>query len=249
MSEPLVEFFRAYPGARSPFRADKSALGTIPAAAYKYCAALTTASSYGWYVFSPLDFTVNWDGLDAIWTYEGCDEWHALNTTQLPDFPEYFNRHAPTRLHGRSPPFVSLSSHPGLLQIWSGFFVRTAPGWSLNIRPVVNYPTSRNYELFEGIVETDHWFGPLFVNLRINRPDYPVRFAKELPLFQVQAIPRVAYLDESHSRVKVHEDLRAFTETEWLAYENTIVKPSLDPHRAIAEYAVRTRKREKRNPV
>jgi Family of unknown function (DUF6065) len=246
MKEHLLKIFRLIPSARLPIRADKSALGTLPVAGYKYCSALTTASANGWYVFSPLSFTINWDGCEAIWTYEGAEGWYPLTTAQYPDFVGLFDRTAPKALRGKSPPFLSLTAQPGVLQLWTGLFARTAPEWSLLIRPIANYPRSRNYELFEGIVETDRWFGPLFINLRLTRQDYPIHFDANMPLFQIQLQPRSAYLEEALSRVGIFDNLSDLGLEEWSDYEKTIVQPNLDPNRLPGAYATRTRKREKR---
>ena len=51
-SDKLVEFFCMSPQVIPPMRADKSALGGIPAAAHQYCEALRMASGFGWYVFA-----------------------------------------------------------------------------------------------------------------------------------------------------------------------------------------------------
>ncbi len=67
---------------------------------------------------------------------------------------------------------------------------RTAPGWSLLVRPPANLPRSLGYECFEGIVETDRWFGPLFVNLRLTRTNVPIEFDADFPLLQVQPVHR-----------------------------------------------------------
>ncbi len=239
----LITFFRAIPDCRLPVRADRSALGTIPVAAYKHCEALTTASGLGWYVFSPLNFTVQWDGAEVIWTYEGADAWFPLTSAQYPGFAEYFDANAPEAVRGYSPPFLASTAIPGLLQIWTGLFVKTAPDWSLRVRPLVNLPVNRNYELYEGIVETDRWFGPLFTNLRLSRQDYPISFSTELPLFQVQLQPRSSYLEESMKRCALIEEPLALSAADWEAFAATIVRPSANPHRPLADYAVRTRKR------
>jgi Family of unknown function (DUF6065) len=245
VNDKLLKIYKAIPAARMPVRADKSALGTLPVAAFKYCAAVTTASGNGWYVFPPLGFTVNWDGAEAIWTYDGAESWYPLLSTQYPDYIEQFDEAAPSHLKGKSPPFLSMTAQPGVLQIWSGLFVRTAPEWSLLTRPVVNYPGSRNYEFFEGIVETDRWFGPLFIVFRLTRQDFPITFRADMPLFQIQLAPRAAYLEDALSRVEMIDGLSNFDAEDWSAYEKTIVQPNLDPNRPTAAYAVRTRKREK----
>jgi hypothetical protein len=242
-AESLIKFYRAIPECRLPIRADRSALGTIPVAAYKHCEALTTASGLGWYVFSPLDFTVQWDGAEVIWTYEGEDAWFPLTSAQYPGFADFFDRNAPESVRGYAPSFLASTAIPGLLQVWTGLFVKTAPDWSLHVRPLANLPVNRNYELYEGIVETDRWFGPLFINLRLSRQDHPISFTTELPLFQVQVLPRVAYLEESMKRCAIVEEPLALTAADWDAFATTIVKPNANPHRPLADYAVRTRKR------
>src|SRR5437016_6504113 len=54
--DPIVTFYRAIPESFEPMRADRSALGVIPTAAFQYCEALTSASAFGWYLFSPMTF-------------------------------------------------------------------------------------------------------------------------------------------------------------------------------------------------
>ena len=51
---------------------------------------------------------------------------------------------------------------------------RTAPDWSLLIRAPANLASPGGYSLYEGIVETDRWFGPLFTNLRLTQTHKPV---------------------------------------------------------------------------
>lgn len=228
-----------------PVRADRTALGTLPSAAYKHCEAATTASGTGWYVFSPLDFTVVWDGSEVLWTYEGTDAWYPLRTAQFPGFAELFDAHAPAHLRGYSPPFLTSTAQPGILQIWSGLLVRTALEWSTLVRPLVNYPASNNYMLFEGIVETDRWFGPLFINLRLTRPDHPIHFGTDLPLFQVQSVPRAAYSRATQSACTFVDEPFALTPADWVSLEQSVLRgPHAEP-KEVGTYAaaVRTRSR------
>ena len=57
------------------------------------------------------------------------------------------------------------------------------------VRAPANVPRSGNYELFEGIIETDHWFGPLITNMRLTKTDVPIDFRADFPLLQVQPTP------------------------------------------------------------
>ena len=67
--DPIVTFYRAIPESFEPMRADRSALGVIPTAAFQYCEALTSASAFGWYAFAPMTFYLQWDGTDVIWSH------------------------------------------------------------------------------------------------------------------------------------------------------------------------------------
>ena len=72
---PALRFYRLYPDARLPERADRAAGGSMPLRAFRYCEAMTTASSFGWYVFAPMDFSLMWDGEDIFWHCALLDDW------------------------------------------------------------------------------------------------------------------------------------------------------------------------------
>ena len=61
--------------------------------------------------------------------------------------------------------------------------------------------------MYEGIVETDRWFGPLFTNLRFTRTDVPVRLRADFPLAQVQPLPRLAYADSTLAATDTTADI------------------------------------------
>ena len=86
----------------------------------------------------------------------------------VPGFADYFDKTAPADMQSFSPSFLAAFKEPGVVQIWSGLIARTAPEWSLLIRSPVNLAHSQGYEHYEGIIETDRWFGPLFTNVRLN---------------------------------------------------------------------------------
>jgi hypothetical protein len=123
----LVTFLRAIPECRLPIRADRSALGTLPVAAYRHCVAVTAASGYGWYVFSPLEFSLVWDGADMLWNYGEDDAWYPLSSAQFPGFQAFWRRAAPSDLKDFAPPFLANTSQSGMVQFWTGLFVKSAP--------------------------------------------------------------------------------------------------------------------------
>ena len=229
--------------ARAPIRADRSAAGTLPTRATRYCEAATSAAGFGWWVFPPTDLTLLWDGDSIFWQYD--DEWLALTAAQFPNFSRIFNSAAPANLAGCAPPFLTVLPEPGTLQIWTGLIAQTAPDWSLLIRPPANLPLQGGYALYEGIVETDRWFGPLFTNLRFTRSNSPIRLASNFPLAQVQPIPRYIYSDEILSSANLTSDIAALTTTEWDAYRASVVEPNSRPNRPFGTYSVAARKRRR----
>ena len=240
---PLVEFFQMVPNGAAPRRADKSVGGVIPARALRYCEAITSASAFGWYVFLPMSFKVVWDGHDMLWTHPGVDEWLPLtrDAVQYPGFSQQFDQSAPYDVRGFCPPFLAPSIQPGQLQIWTGCIAKTAPGWSLLVRGVANLPHSQSYQVLEGIIETDHWFGPLFDNVRILKTDVPVDFRTDVPFLQVQPVRKEIYADKLLQNFAV-KDIAQLSPEDWEAFHATVVVPNTSPERKRGQYAVQARK-------
>jgi hypothetical protein len=238
---PLVRFIRVMPGGRDPIRADRSALGTLPAAAFQYCEAVTSASAFGYYVFLPRTFWVRWDGTDAHYTYEGVDEWLPVKGDLPPDHEEWFDGVAPDDIKGYCPPWVAQTLAPGVIQFWTGLFMTTREGWSSLVRPMANVPRSKQYEVYEGLVETDRWFGPLFINIRMTAIDQPVELPADRPLFQLQPLERRTYAEKQLKTMQVisSDEMSA---SDWDRYRTTMVGPANTP-RAPGAYAVAVRKR------
>ncbi len=240
---PLVVFHRFVTQARLPQRADRSALGSLPTRAFRYCEAVTSAAGFGYYVFSPIDFSLMWDGTSISWSYKGGPGWMALSSAQFPGFADQFDEEAPEGIKGFAPPFVSAIQEPGLVQLWSGLVCRTPPGISLLLRAPANLPRPGGYELYEGIIETDRWFGPLFAALRLTRTHQPVEFSSEYPLFQVQPIPRDVYSDATLNEYEIAPELHQLTGQDWDDYYQTVVRPNVADKRPRGSYAATTRKR------
>ncbi|HYF08021.1 MAG TPA: DUF6065 family protein [Acetobacteraceae bacterium] len=242
MTEPIVRFHRLIPSVPAPERADRSGLGMLPTRAFRYCDAVTTAAGFGWHVFAPLDFSLLWDGEEVCWTMDGLDEWLPLGAAQFPDFRTLFDSAAPEDVQGYSPPFLSAIPEPGVVQVWTGLLARTAPGWSLLLRAPANLPKAPGYEAYEGVVETDRWFLPLFINLRLTRTDSPVLISTERPLLQAQPLPQFAYADSVLNAAPLVEALESWGEAEWNAYRRTIVEPSVNPEPTPGRYATEVRR-------
>jgi hypothetical protein len=244
MSAPkLITFHRFIPTARLPQRADRSAAGSLPTRAFRYCEPATSAAGFGYYLFPPIGFSVQWDGHDIMWTYEGVGEWFPLSAVQFPGFSDIFDAQAPDEIKGFSPPFLGALQEPGLIQLWTGYIARTAPGYSLLVRAPANLPRHGGYEVFEGIVETDRWFGPLITNLRLTRTNVPIDFRPDYPLLQVQPIPRFVYEDQHLNNYEIVPELTQLTDEDWGNYYNTVVRPNSQIVRPRGQYAAAARKR------
>ncbi len=239
----LITFHRMVPNARLPQRADRSAAGSLPTRAFRYCEPATSASGFGYYMFPPIGFSVMWDGHDILWTYEGVGEWFPLKSVQFPGFRDQFEATAPDEIKDFSPPFLGALQESGLIQLWTGFVVRTAPGYSLLVRAPANLPRPGGYEHFEGIVETDRWFGPLITNIRLTKTDVPIDFRPDYPLLQVQPIPRHIYDDSHLNNYELVPKLEQFTPEDWDDYYDTVVRPHVQEHRPRGQYAAIARKR------
>ena len=114
---PLVTFHRFIPTARLPQRADRSAAGSLPTRAFRYCEPSTSASGYGYYIFPPISFSLQWDGRDVMWTWEGAGTWLPLKSAQFPNFRDLFDSVAPAEIREYSPPFLGALQEPGLIQL------------------------------------------------------------------------------------------------------------------------------------
>src|SRR6195952_4861566 len=224
---PRLRFHRMVKQARPPERADRAAAGTLPTRAFRYCDAVTSAAGYGWWVFAPIGLQLIWDGHDIFWYFDGASDWMPLSpSAQFPDFSGPCNTSSPATRPGCAPPFLTALPEPGVVQIWTGLMAHTAPGLSLLVRPPANLAPPGGYSLYEGIVETDCWFGPLFTNLRLTRTHKPVHLRADFPLLQVQPLPREAYAEQTLNSTDIVPDMVGMTPDDWNAYQATIVTPN-----------------------
>ena len=106
-------------------------------------------------------------------------------------------------------------------------------------------PRSLAYDVYEGIVESDRWFGPLFTNLRLIKTDVPIQFSSETPIVQVQPLHRSTYAEDVSNRFGLVRELAEFPAQAWTRYEESIVKPNLDPARPVGAYATEVRRRRR----
>ena len=105
----------------------------------------------------------------------------------------------------------------------------------------MNIPRTQGYEHFEGIIESEIWFGPLFTNIRLTRTNSPVEFHVRYPLFQVQPLLRNCYSGVAFEVVGLEE----MSASDWQNFETTM-KPNTHQMRVLGHYAADTRRRSRR---
>lgn len=190
---PPIRFISALSGLIPPMPGDRSALGSAPAAAFQYCEAMAMASAFGWTLFPPCGLHLRWTGREAEIFHSG--GWHNLDTLAFgPEEQAEWDENAPAALTGRMPYAAQKLFVPGIVQIWTGYFIESDPDWSVLIRPLPNVPGPDTHFLYEGIVETDQFRPcPLFVNIRLLKTDREIILRATDPLFTVQPVHRSAY--------------------------------------------------------
>src|SRR5437763_15508393 len=116
--EPIIcQFYRLIPGAPEPRRADRSAEGTLPVNAYRYCEAIASASSFGWYLYPPLSFSLWWDGPEIGGTMEAPVGWYALGGAKYPGFGRPSEKFGPDALEDPAPQFLVRGMLRGVVRI------------------------------------------------------------------------------------------------------------------------------------
>ena len=243
----LAKFYRWIPNAPAPMRADRSAAGTIPVRAYRYCEALCTASALGYYFFPAVNFNVVWDGVQFLWAAEGDEEYSVLEQGQAPGFEEYFDNAAPEDIRGFHPPLLTRGTMPGLLQMWSGWLGRTAPGYGLHVRGMINIPVRGRYFSYEGIIETDRWFGPIFINHQVLETDKPIHFRTDYPFLQAIPVKKEYYEESQFNRFELVQSLDDMTDNDWDEFRTTLVEPNMLQDRGFGHYASEVRKSRRRS--
>lgn len=185
----VLTFHKSHPDLIAPMAADKSALGTLPLPAFQYCEALRQGSALGWYIFPPRAITLRFDGRFVFAVNDG-------HLARLEDqflgeeFTQHWARVAPDQFREQEIPWITSFDNAGLVQIWSGLFVSTAPEWQVLIKPLANIPKRTELIEYEGLVRTDKFKPlPLFYNFNITATHMDIRLDPQYPLFQVVALP------------------------------------------------------------
>lgn len=174
--------------------AEKTLNGTANEGGNKWCHPYSTANKLGWWVTSPVDMDIQWDGnqfqYEILSEYpEEEAEW--VRTIILPEDNVDADKWCP--IEGGRTKFSFGIVEPAVLQIWTGLIFKTPPGWGLHIRSPINCDR-RPYRVMEGILETDWMQYDIWINLvfesqekvEIRRDAFP-------PLAQLIPVHRSTY--------------------------------------------------------
>jgi hypothetical protein len=224
---PFVVFHQLFPEAPAPRPADPTLAGSVPLRAWRHCLPFTSASGFGWYLFPPIEFSLLSDGDVVYWRASTAERWRVLDAPALlPGFADHCVQVGADELTGGgAPPFLGRGSEPNLVQIWTGILARTQPGWSLSLRPVANHPRDSRFEILDGLVQTDIWFGPLVTPVRLRKTDEAIRLLPSQPLCQLQPVLTDSYTRADHTTYEVRHGVAAMTDDDWRYYRQSLPGP------------------------
>lgn len=241
----LITFYQLIQGGFPPRLASQSANGTLPTDGFRYCEPLRAASSFGWYVYLPVDLWLLWDGCETQWSLDEGQTWYPLaEAIQYPGFSNEFDDAAPEACRGYAPPFLTRGVEHDILQVWTGVVAATEPDICALVRGPANLSWRTDFSVLEGIIETDRWFGPLFTNIRLRKIDSPIVFRGIQPFLQVQPVPKAVLNHVMNGQPAVHGGLVSLEMEQWERFEATVVH-RMKTRKRLGDYAVEVRKKRR----
>lgn len=239
---PGANFFGITPLEMMPRAAKRDGGGSLPVRAVRYCEAVTSACAFGWWLYPPMDAWLLWDGFTVFYSLDSENYEPLDDSCEFPGMADALAQHLPSNIAPVSSALFTALPEPGVVQVCLGLIARTAPGWSMLLRRPANLPLFGGYDPIEGIIETDWWRAPLFINLRLTRTHTPIRLHARAPLVQAQPIPRWLYQPNIMQDMRCG-DLSAMTSEDWAAWDEGFAEPANRPLRRDGEYALTSRKR------
>ena len=164
------------------------------------------------------------------------------SAVQFPNYADEFDATAPEFLRGCSPPFLTALPEAGAIQMWTGLLAKTRPGWSLSVRPPVNIPAIPGIVPWEGIIETDIWFGPVFTNFgAFTKTDMTVHIRAREPIIQLQPVLNW-HIGRKSSPLSSAREVTDLSDADWHRLGEVLL-PHPNPTIRQGEYTVTVRKR------
>ncbi|MCF6277999.1 MAG: hypothetical protein L3J16_04520, partial [Anaerolineales bacterium] len=116
---------------------------------------------------------------------EGDDKWSALDRFFLSDAVDEYLQTAPTVVSDCYPSFLDAFKDGNIVQVWSGYALKTDDSHCHLVRAPINLPLSGSFQHFEGLIDSSWHVGPLLINIRLIKQDIPIHFPKHRPLMQL----------------------------------------------------------------
>jgi hypothetical protein len=220
VDRPLIELFSLYPSTPLPEPASSSMKGSIPLRAMQYCGPLTSASGFGFYLYSPVDFALRWDGDFSEFSLLEDNEpvkWQSMTgnvSQQIPDAAEVWTSMSPERraqLLDAGEDELSLINFdprdPNTFEMHIGIVARTPPGWSILSRGVPNLRPIPGLRVLDGVLETSWFRGNIPVTGRLTDVGRIVRIHRNYPLACIQPIPDLAFDPETMNSATVAQGM------------------------------------------
>lgn len=239
----IFRFVQIYPDAPAPVRGDRGLSGTVPLRGFQFCEPFCAANELGWLAYPPIDFALKWDGSNVSWYEAANDDWAPLRSAMLPGFADSWNQSAYRNEKLEPPTFLSALPEPGLVQIWSGLVARSPEGWALLLRPPANLPRSLGFEVLEGVIETDWWFGPLITTIRLCQINEPILFLRQRAIVSMHPVPKVVLQPNFYDSVQIQKGLAAFDEADWQEFQKALTLHGQDGRPGGYKNAVRSRRK------
>ncbi|MBQ1023942.1 DUF6065 family protein [Micromonospora sp. C95] len=253
-----IEFFSLYPDVREPELGTPDLKGSLSARAARVCSPITTASGFGWHIYPPADFAVRWDGMSSEWSLLDGNEpiaWQSLTGARDGLLPEARGVRGAIEAagldggdvfdkYGGVPPFIQADPrNPHMLEVITGLLARTPADWWLLVRSVPNWPSSGEFEILEGIIETDWYRSYIPTMVRLTQQNRIVRFYRHIPIMAVQPVSR-ATVRMARRAATTYRGVPSFPDGVWDEFVTWRTRKQ-DPNTA-ATYVKEQRSRNKR---
>lgn len=195
-------------------------------------------------MFLPVRLSLLFENDNIYWSIDDFDsKYYLSDAIQYPNFSAEFREHATPDARDYSPPFLTRTNDADILQVWTGAFVKTQTGTASWVRSPVNIRQHPAYEVIEGVVETDWWFGPLFANIRLRKEGVPFTLSENHPFLQLLPFSKALNTEHSRSEPNVFSGLSTMTEKNWEDFTETIPNRIKDGQR-IGDYAITSRRKK-----
>jgi hypothetical protein len=81
--------------------------------------------------------------------------------------------------------------------------------------------------------------------MRLTKTDTPISFTTEMPIFQVQPIPREALDEASLNNYGIVREIESMQPEDWDDFYDTVVRPNVTVNRPRGAYAAAARRRRR----